>query len=71
MRFGSGTGPICKCPSRSSRSEGRVPSSSSKRRSSRLSVAEQLAVLAKLYEKGSLTEQEFKLLKSQLIARGE
>lgn len=74
MRLGSGRiGPDCTCPPRVSRSEIRVPRTSPapKKPSSRLSVAEQLAVLAKLYEKGSLTEQEFKLLKTQLIARGE
>ena len=33
-----------------------------------LSVAEQLAVLAKLRKEGSLTEQEFQALKTRLIS---
>lgn len=36
-----------------------------------LSVAEQLAVLAKLRKDGSLTEQEFATLKSRLISGGD
>lgn len=36
-----------------------------------LSIAEQLAVLAKLRSEGSLTEQEFQTLKTRLIVGGD
>ena len=74
MRLGSGRlTPFCTCPTKAINYEARVPRTRSapKDSSSRLSVAEQLAVLAKLRENGAITEQEFKLLKAQLIARGE
>jgi hypothetical protein len=70
LRFGSGQrGPICTCP----RSyEVKEPKSRAKPKpSSRLSVAEQLAVLVKLHEKGALTDQEFRILKAKLIAGGD
>lgn len=41
------------------------------KKTSRLSIAEQLALLTELYERGSLTEQEFQTLKSRLISGGE
>ena len=40
-------------------------------KTSRLSIAEQLAVLAKLRSEGSLTEKEFQTLKTQLISGGD
>jgi hypothetical protein len=63
VRFGSGQPhvEICHCPEVSAKPKP----------TSRLSVAEQLAVLVKLYEKGALTDQEFRILKTQLISRGE
>ena len=68
--FGSGrVGPACSCPLPSARSEPR-PRSAPNKPSSRLSVAEQLVLLVKLYEKGAISEQEFKILKSKLIAQG-
>jgi hypothetical protein len=73
MRFGSGQmAPFCKCPTRVRSYEDRVSKPSTKsQKSSRLSTAEQLVMLAKLYKEGSLTELEFKTLKSQLLSRGD
>jgi hypothetical protein len=70
MSLGSGrVGPACSCPLPAARSEAR-PRSTPNKPSSRLSVAEQLVLLVKLYEKGALSEQEFEILKSKLIAQG-
>ena len=73
VRFGSGQlGSFCQCPTWLDNSENRVSRSSTKsQKSSRLSTAEQLVMLAKLYKEGSLTELEFKTLKSQLLSRGD
>lgn len=61
----------CKDPKRGSVSRRRPSRTRTRSKpSSRLSIAEQLALLTELHERGSLTEQEFQTLKSQLISGG-
>jgi hypothetical protein len=74
MRLGSGRrGPDCSCASWLKNFEDKAPRKSAQARksTSRLSTAEQLAVLAKLFKEGALSEQEFRILKAKLIAGGD
>lgn len=65
--LGSSTTRYCTCltPLRKRGASSPRPKS---QKSTGLSVAEQLAVLADLREQGSLTEQEFQTLKTRLIS---
>lgn len=70
--LGGSTTQYCACaPLRTVYKHGVSAPRPKSQKSSRLSIAEQLAVLAELREQGSLTEQEFQTLKTRLISGGD
>lgn len=70
LSLGSGRPPRCNCPRPSAKRETsrREPTQNITYVSPAPSIADQLAVLAKLRKEGSLTEQEFQALKTRLIS---
>lgn len=73
MRLGSGREPSCICPRPTARRAGprHEPAQNITYVAPAPSIADQLAVLAKLFKEGSLTKEEFQHLKSRLISGGE
>ena len=73
LSLGSGALPSCSCPRPASRRETsrREPTQNITYVSPAPSIADQLAVLAKLRDEGSLTETEFIALKTRLIFGGK
>ena len=71
--LGSGRQPSCSCPHPEVRRKPsrREPTQNITYVSPAPSIADQLAVLAKLRKEGSLTEQEFQTLKTRLISGGK
>jgi len=71
--LGSGRPPHCHCPRPAAKRETsrREPTQNITYVSPAPSIADQLAVLAKLRKEGSLTEQEFQTLKTRLISGGK
>ena len=72
-RLGSGVQRTCSCPRFEAKRETsrREPTQNITYVSPTPSIADQLAVLAKLRNEGSLTEQEFQALKTRLIFGSE
>ena len=68
--LGSGRLPHCHCPRPEAKrkTSRREPTQNITYVSPSPSIADQLAVLAKLRKEGSLTEQEFQTLKTRLIS---
>ena len=73
LSLGSGRVPSCSCPRPVARREPsrRETTQNITYVSPAPSIADQLAVLAKLRKEGSLTEQEFQTLKTRLISGGK
>jgi hypothetical protein len=73
-RLGSGREPTCICarPSPVQRRRPRIePTQNVTYVAPAPSIADQLAVLARLFREGSITKKEFEILKSRLISGGE
>lgn len=72
-RLGSGRQPTCVCPRPSTRRaiQHREPTQNITYVVPPPSIADQLAVLAKLLKEGSLTKEEFQTLKTRLISGGK
>lgn len=71
-RLGSGREPSCICPRPAARRAGprHEPAQNITYVAPAPSIADQLAVLAKLFKEGSLTKEEFQQLKTRLISGG-